>query len=147
LDRGLGLRVGVIAMEENASGVEATLAHLKDLGVESVAVSPTFEVGRGTHYDLAPAAFSGNSHGGPAGKAKAEGKLCVTYEGDVVPCIFNRDMKLGSIYEQSLSEIAASPGRVGRKVVTRDQFLESCRSGLQCSSCKLTACALHFARR
>ncbi len=159
LDRGLGLRVGVIAMEENASGVEATLAHLKELGVESVAVSPTFEVGRGTHFDTTSPAFSGNSHGGATstfsgnsrgglvGKARAEGKLCVTYEGDVVPCIFNRDMKLGSIYEQRLSEIAASPGPVGRKLVTRDQFLDSCRSGLQCSSCKLTACALHFARR
>jgi MoaA/NifB/PqqE/SkfB family radical SAM enzyme len=149
LDRGLGLRVGVIAMEENAAGVEATLAYLKELGVESVAVSPTFEVGRGTHFDTPSPVFVGNSHGGPAaaGKARAEGKLCVTYEGDVVPCIFNREMKLGSIYEQSLSEIAASPGRVGRKVVTRDQFLESCRSGLQCSSCKLTACALHFDRR
>lgn len=147
LSRGLGLRVGVIAMQENVAGLDATLEYLRGLGVESIAVSPTFEVGRGTHFDSAESIFMGNSHGGGAGLMPAEGKLCVTYQGDVVPCIFNREMKLGSIYDNRLREIANAPGRLGRKVVSRDEFLETCRNGLQCSSCKLTACALHFARK
>ena len=56
-------------------------------------------------------------------------------------------MKLGSVYDRSLLQIATAPDRLRRKVIAREQFLEDCRTGLQCSTCKLTACALHFAKR
>jgi len=146
LARGLELRVGIIAMENNAEGVQDTVSFLNDLGVTSIAVSPTFEVGRGTHYVSETPVASGNSHGGSMSAAVTEGKLCVTYDGDVVPCIFNREMSLGSIYQRRLIDIAETPTKPKRGVVGREEFLESCRTGLQCSTCKLTACALHFGR-
>ena len=64
VSKGLGLRAGVIAMESNATGVPKTVDYLRSLGVESVAVSPTFGVGRGTHFVSETPVAAGNTHGG-----------------------------------------------------------------------------------
>ncbi|MBT8495972.1 MAG: radical SAM protein [Deltaproteobacteria bacterium] len=147
VEAGLGIRVGIIAMPENAADVADTVEYVRELGVESIAVSPMFEVGRGGAFELDSLPALGNAHGGAVSAEpdpRVKGKMCVTYDGDVVPCIFNRDMVLGSIREQRLSAIAASPKRQPRRLLGRDQFLQQCGASLQCSGCKMTACALHF---
>ncbi len=139
---GLSARVAVIAMPENADDLEETLEYLRTLGVQSVSSSGTFGVGRGSHFEPR-AAPTGNAHGGGGGPGRITGKLCVTYEGKVVPCIFNRDMELGDIRDRRLIDIAVHPDHPRKSLATREQFLSQCGSDIQCASCKLTACALH----
>jgi MoaA/NifB/PqqE/SkfB family radical SAM enzyme len=138
----LGVRVGVIAMNQNADQVDATVRLARELGVANVAVTTTFAVGRGDLYE-GTYDYERSSHGGHRQqKNRVQGKLCVTYEGKVVPCVFNRSRVLGNIYERRLLDIAAAP-LVRKEVRTLDDVLTACSNELQCGSCRLTACALH----
>jgi len=139
---GLPVRAAIVATDSNHGDIEATMGLLRDTGVSTISVSGSFEVGRGQLFDAAlPAAPTAvGSHSGTAGTS---GKLCVTYEGDVVPCIFARDLPLGNIRERSLRDIAESPRR-RRLLESTDDLLTRIGRELSCSGCRLTRTALHL---
>ncbi len=149
LARGLKVRVSMIVMAENAQDQEATIAFLRDLGVESIHVTGSYAVGRGDRFDGEVAAVGNRAHRGGDGEAPAPGRgsLCVTYDGEVVPCIFNRQDVLGRIRERRLIDIARDPALPPRRLATSEQLIEECRSRLSCGSCQLTAVALQLAPR
>ncbi len=135
--RGLRVRTAMVVMPENADHVTETVDFLRGLGVDQIAASGSYAVGRGDLFSgsIDPAA-RGNSHGGSG--APAHGKLAVTYNGDVVPCIFSRDLVLGNVARRRLRDIAADP-QVRRKLGLTDR---PARDRLQCAGCRMTAEAL-----
>lgn len=157
--RGLKLRVAIVVMQENAGRVDELIAFLRSRGVPFVSWSRTFSVGRGA--DLAAAGggveqVRGTDGGAPAnaeqgghrapsdGTRAGLGKLAVTYTGDVVPCIFQRQSVLGNVRSgKTLVEIVAGtadPGGARRRGLL--PVANDARARLQCASCRLTDAAL-----
>jgi MoaA/NifB/PqqE/SkfB family radical SAM enzyme len=131
--RGLPVRAAMVVFNDNVDGVDATVEDLKNLGVGFVSTGASKTAGRGSAFAWQPRASGNAGHRGV--DAKSEGKLCVTYEGNVVPCIFNRSRVLGSVsathrLRDVIAELAATPG----PAADADK--------LSCSSCRLTDHAL-----
>ncbi len=161
LAAGLAVRAAMVVMAQNASHVAATVSFLERLGVEHVGVSPSHEVGRGGRFERSvdPPA-SGVScadvssteppreptPGDPRlPPQQPRGKLCVTFDGEVVPCIFNREMVLGRLDQRRLRDIARAP-EIACPPLDRgtgiSALLKQLAQQLECPSCRLTALAL-----
>ena len=98
--KGVPVRAGVIAMEENRHVVEETMAFLRGCGVWNVGSDGLREIGRGAttaEHDMAE--LCGQCAGG---------KICVAPNGLVSPCIMSKAWSVGSIVENSLGEIVHS---------------------------------------
>ena len=134
--RGLGVRTAMVVMNENVSTVDATVADLQSLGVELISVAGGKSVGRGTAFGWQPKLNpTGVTAGHRADGSQADGKLAVTYTGQVVPCIFNRSRVLGTVDETHrlrdvLADLAVTAGPVGDE------------TKLSCGSCRVTDFAL-----
>lgn len=140
---GLSTRVGMVAMESNAEHLQESVDLLRSMGVPQVNVTPSFEVGRGEQYlgKMPEGVYQG--HGG-AKQGPPKGKLCVTYEGNVVPCIFNRSQVLGRVGQGSrLQDVLLRP-RSAASGLNMDQFMKRNSTQLQCSDCRTTATALEL---
>jgi AdoMet-dependent heme synthase len=146
--RGLGSRAAIVVMEENSGGVDELVAFLRERGVGSVSWSRTFAVGRGTEVatsgsssgSIGPRTAERGGHSAPGTRA-GSGKLCVSYTGDVLPCIFQRQSLLGNVKSGvPLAELLTA----GRQRSTRRGLpvAEEARTRLQCASCRLTDMAL-----
>ncbi len=106
---GLTVRVGIVAMEQNAAGIEATRQHVIGLGVppHKAAWDSAREVGRGDAF----AGESQGAHGGDGDPSNApptprfSGRAAVAYDGTVYPCIFSRGADLGNVRTRRLREI------------------------------------------
>ncbi len=154
--RGLGIRAAVIVVDAETD-VQAILDFLKSRGVGFVSWARTYSVGRGTEVadtsrgttvierPSAPLQVEeGGGHRGSSvsGERERLGKLCVTYAGDVVPCIFQREGVLGNVNSgTSLREILEGPApqRTARRGLPK---LEDASKRLQCGSCRLTELGL-----
>jgi MoaA/NifB/PqqE/SkfB family radical SAM enzyme len=142
LARGLRVRVAMIVMPENAADVEQTMAQLRALGVSSVSFGRAFAVGRGRLFEgKLPDPCDGIEGARDEGGTPSQlGRLCVSHDGAVYPCIFNRTDLLGRVTERRLAEIARTP-RLRPRLSARAR-LEQVRSSIPCVECQLTACAL-----
>ncbi len=137
--RGLPARAAVVVLNDNVDGVDATVADLESLGVGFVSTGASKSAGRGSAFAWQPRTEAGNA-GHRAPDARGEGKLCVTYDGEVVPCIFNRGRVLGRVgatrrLRDVMSELTGGSG----PVATADK--------LSCGSCRLTDFALAHVQR
>jgi MoaA/NifB/PqqE/SkfB family radical SAM enzyme len=120
-----------ISRDQNIDTVDATVADLESLGV-SVSTGATKNVGRGNAFAWQPKT---NGSAGHRDGSETEGKLAVTYDGDVVPCIFNRSRVLGRLdggrrLRDVLADLAVTPGEAHGD------------SELSCGSCQVTDLAL-----
>jgi radical SAM protein with 4Fe4S-binding SPASM domain len=152
--RGLTTRAAVVVLEPSTD-VDAVAALLRAHGVGMVSWTRAYAVGRGT--GLAEAGVSGQQAGASGGTQAVEsgghtapgpraglGKLCVTYTGDVVPCIFQRDTVLGNVRSGgTLSELVARARTEARR---GPPMAADAARRLQCASCRLTDAALGFLR-
>jgi MoaA/NifB/PqqE/SkfB family radical SAM enzyme len=145
--RGLEARASMVVMAENAGDQQATVDLLRAHGVGFVAVTASYGVGRGDLFEGELVRLGSRAHRGGAGDGQARGSLCVTYRGEVVPCIFNRDDVLGRIGERRLVDVARAPELPPKRLMTADQMIASCKRRLSCAGCQLTACALQLAAR
>lgn len=100
LARGIEIRVGVIEMEANEHLVDATRSMLNELGVENIGGDRVRRVGRGEDGNVGELS---ELCGGCNGKT-----LCVGSDGTVSPCIMSKKMAIGSIRENTLSELSES---------------------------------------
>jgi MoaA/NifB/PqqE/SkfB family radical SAM enzyme len=94
------LRVGLILTGGDASQAEMT-SYLLALGVDRSAIQADYvrPVGRGskmTPYESRAKTLCG---------ACWRGKLAVSYDGACYPCVFSRDVTVGNLRQQSLTEI------------------------------------------
>ena len=124
LQAGLPARASIVEMESNAAYTDATVAFLREMGVQNVAVGRMRHLGRGA----APcetnemAELCGNCAGGT---------ICVSPSGVVAPCIMSKKWAVGSLSEASLSEIAT--GDVLRE--TRRRIYEAVEGHQATSDC------------
>lgn len=142
--RGLGVRAAIVALPENAATVEETVDFLRSLGVEQVGFSGSRAVGRGHAFEVelpGDVTQTGDAHH----PGRRGGSACVTSNGNVVPCIFNRTDVLGRVPERRLSDVLRAPS-CGVEL-SASGTLEACSARLQCRSCQLTALALRKAGR
>lgn len=104
--RGIPLRAGVVAVDENQD-VSATVAHLEALGIVDIGVDQLRQVGRGMR-DARPEVEQ------LCGRC-ADGSLAVSPTGEVWPCVFARWLALGNVREIGLAAIndAAQEVRAG----------------------------------
>ena len=142
--RELPVRAAVIVVD-HATDVDALTELLSARGVPEISVSRTFSVGRGTEHaaasqELAMAARTSAGGGHRATNAQSDGKLCVTYTGDVVPCIFQRGSVLGNVRDGSLLELLAAPRT--RAEPRGLPLAEDVGRRLQCTSCRVTEVGL-----
>jgi MoaA/NifB/PqqE/SkfB family radical SAM enzyme len=138
LARGLVARASIVVMAENQALVDATIDELRGLGVAHVAVSGSRAVGRGGDHDYTAAEGGGHRAAGP----RREGKLAVTYTGEVVPCIFNRRTVLARVGpRERLADALASLAAPGRR-----RLPQADPARLTCATCRLTELALGAVR-
>jgi MoaA/NifB/PqqE/SkfB family radical SAM enzyme len=130
--RGLIVRVGIIVLGENVAGVDATYEDLERLGVKSISVGAARAAGRGSAFAWKPRVEHESAGAGHRFEQETEGKLAVTYDGHVVPCIFNRGRILGTLgrLRDVLAELAVTPGDAAGA------------DKLSCGSCQVTELAL-----
>jgi MoaA/NifB/PqqE/SkfB family radical SAM enzyme len=141
LRAGLAVRAAMVSMEANRGHAAATFEYLSRLGVPLVGVSGARGVGRGATCacTLAEPVPEFASNEAPA---RASGALCVSYDGSVYPCIFNRADRIGDVLERPLAAIANAPELRWASSGDLDRVLSRAVDELQCPSCRLTACAL-----
>ncbi len=147
--RGLTCRAAAVVLEPGGD-IDALVDMLKARGVGYVSWSRAFAVGRGndvaaTSQSVAveekPRTAESAGHRAPTGERAGSGKLCITYSGDVVPCIFQRKNVLGNVREgRTLVEIVTTAAQAAarRSLPT----VADAQQRLQCSSCRLTDVAL-----
>ncbi len=145
IERGWPVRAAIIVVDP---AVDASRLHalLVEHGVPEISMSATYAVGRGTETAaetvVAPAIPGGPIAGGGhrATGARSAGKLCVTYAGDVVPCIFQRANPLGNVRDGALSDLLARSPRRSLALA-----MDPSRR-LQCRSCRTTEAGLAILR-
>jgi MoaA/NifB/PqqE/SkfB family radical SAM enzyme len=140
------LRVNVVVMDQNAEQVTETLARLRALGVpeDRIGIDVQRGVGRGRHTiepsdARVPRAQAGHRERGPL---EFSGRVAVSYDGTVYPCIFTRTFPLGSTRTTRLREILLAPHPIA---VDRERILggSSRRSDeLACWECRTRAALL-----
>lgn len=156
--RGARVRIGVISTHRNRADIPETLDLLEARGIprERIGLDEERGVGRGTFGDagalvphqllvrspeergVTPVRSAGGSAldlSRPHGSAGGGGKLCVSYRGDVYPCIFARGLPLGSIRERSLRDVLRAP-LYPRLQVPRAPSLDDLRAELTCWECR-----------
>jgi MoaA/NifB/PqqE/SkfB family radical SAM enzyme len=92
-EAGLPIRVGVIALPQNEQTVEDTISFIRGRGIDNVVVDQVRSIGRAK-------VLAGNDDYletlcGQCGR----GRLCVTYDGDILPCIMARETPLGNFLQ------------------------------------------------
>jgi organic radical activating enzyme len=103
LTQGLKVRAAIIKMTENASEIEKTRAFLQDFGINEIQVDRLRGVGRGA---------MGKEICSPEDELCGrcwEGKLCITAEGKMFPCIFARFQQVGTVHNGIKSAIEGKP--------------------------------------
>ena len=134
--RGLSVRTSIVVMNENVGSIDATVADLESAGVTQISVAAGRSAGRGSAFAWQPKSIPAAAYAGHrAASSQSDGKLAVTYEGAVVPCIFNRDRVLGRIdashrLRDVLAALAVTPGPAAGE------------ERLSCTSCRITDLAL-----
>jgi len=103
LRAGLTVRVAIIEMEENASEVGKTQKDLEELGVREIQVDRVRGIGRGS------ANRETELHGEDLCGRCWEGKLCVTSEGQMFPCVFSRRWLVGTVQESIENVVQGAP--------------------------------------
>jgi len=137
---GLSIRAGVVVMQENIACIE----RMNDFLRERVGLTPSFihydavnAVGRAQLQTLSADIEIVPSHA-PTNGSPHRGKLCLAANGDIYPCIFARNIRLGNIHEMPLPRILATLDK--RKPATpSEERWRACVERLSCPDCRIAA--------
>ncbi|MDQ7010706.1 MAG: radical SAM protein [Mariprofundaceae bacterium] len=139
MQAGFEVRAGIVLMPENISRAEHMTAFLKrELGLdnEHIRFDPVRQAGRGRFMReaeqilVAPDAHNSSK--------PAKGKICISADAQVYPCIFARHNRLGNIREQSLAGILASLDNRPAAPPSQRRW-QRCRQQLSCGDCQMIA--------
>ena len=135
---GLIIRAGIVLMEENVQCAEKMPDFLnKQLGmnIDQIRFDAVNQVGRGRELTMLEGIIPSHS---PSSGPNRKGKLCIAANGDIYPCIFARNFRLGNITKQSLKTIFTS--MIHRNPDRNDsKRWNSCREQLSCGDCRIIA--------
>lgn len=152
----LSLRVGIIEMKQNTDNIKETVKFLCRIGVQKIKIDIVRPSGRGCNQDLLDFNLINKQ------KRKAplfskcsfkifqkahydhncfSDKICITADGSVLPCIMERDIVLGNIFETSLNEIIYSEKSKKVRNVTKDniEVCRDCEYRYCCFDCRVKA--------
>jgi len=137
--RGNELRVSLISTAENREDLGAAVELLRSVGVgaSQLKMDEEREVGRGRFEDASgrvPYALLPEAGPSTHGAAQGGGKLCVSYRGELFPCIFSRAERLGSIREASLISLLDTP-LTARSATPRLELARP-EARLTCADCR-----------
>ncbi len=166
-DANLKIRIGIILMPENKGQEADTIHFLQDkLSLKSgqIGIDIVRSTGRGQFMqdyqpdltglhgfghrpDMPDAQSESNApastpkSGAPVPPYSRRGKLCVSANGNVYPCIFSRQTRLGNIRNQGLRDIMHALDQHTLPPPSQQRW-QQCRQGLSCSDCQAIAYAL-----
>jgi radical SAM protein with 4Fe4S-binding SPASM domain len=159
MDNDIPVRVAVIAMKQNQDDLSATVEFLHEMGVEYKLPDPVRPTGRGCSQDIQPRdlprEFSGHMtaanfwtdwHSFFYNKQYNScwaGKVAVTATGEVIPCIFARDLVIGNIREEDLRDLLQDKKLQELWKLTKDQVevCQDCEYRYACHDCRPLAYA------
>ncbi len=161
LQAGIPLRIASIIMKTNENEAENIMKLCRDLGVEVVPPDVVRPTGRGDDKELLPSAYTKPPIRPPFYTdadtfAKAHcyhsclaGKLAVTSDGDVIPCIFARNQICGNILSQSLSDVLNGHALQQCWRTTKDHVekCKDCEYRYACTDCRPLAQGSDSAKR
>jgi len=151
LDRKIHLRIGIIVMKQNENHITETKRFLRKNGFSgNIRVDCIRPCGRGENnenkpirYDCVRRSPMFMAHWRSYAQSHNQnscwyGKLAITSSGDALPCIFSRDIILGNVRDQTLSEIIKSSHTQKLWHITHDQIEECnvCEYRYVCRDCR-----------
>lgn len=119
LANGIEVRAAIVEMSQNASAMDSTRNLLAEMGVSEIRIDRTRGVGRGSDDKSISGLDQLRGH-------CWNGKLCVTPNGDMFPCVFSRSWIVGTASEGVKAAIE------GRRLL---DFRSALRSTLQIDAC------------
>lgn len=158
-DNDVPVRVAVIAMKQNQDDLSATVDFLHSMGVEYKLPDPVRPTGRGCSQEIQPLnlppEFSGqmseanfwtDKHSFYVNQRNNScwaGKVAVTAAGEVIPCIFARDLVVGNICEEGLKDSLQNKKIQELWGLTKDQVevCQDCEYRYACHDCRPLAYA------
>jgi len=158
-DNQIPVRVAVIALKQNQDDLSATVEFLHRMGVEYKLPDPVRPTGRGCSQEIQPRnlpqEFSGriteanfwtNKHAFHFNRRNNScwaGKVAVTATGEVIPCIFARDLVIGNCLKKGLEAVVQSHRLRELWGVTKDQVevCRDCEYRYACHDCRPLAYA------
>ncbi len=141
-EKGVQLRLATVVMRQNQDFLEETLDFIReDLGIEQARYDIVRPSGRGCSHDLIPKklryrhkminpifpkcsleTFQRMRYGHNCFSKD----ICVSCNGDVIPCIMERDIKFGNIFEESFATIIENEKSKSIRMMSKD-FIEVCK--------------------
>lgn len=140
---GFDIRAGIALMPENIDCLDRMVLFLeKEVGLdaEHVRFDPVKQTGRGQFMDDVKQILIAPSHALQTGDIR-RGKLCISANGNVYPCVFSRKTPLGNIRQQSLPNIIEQLAEREATAPSAERW-KSCRESLSCGDCQMIAYAL-----
>lgn len=150
-------RVAITVMKRNQETMPQTMELLRQFGCEDVQADVVRPVGRGASPELIPDAslahqwcsdsdtgfsvdqscFERNRHWNPCWA----GKAVVTETGDVLPCVFARDLAVGNVQESSLEAIVSGEELRNLWRINKDSVdvCNNCEFRYACTDCRVLA--------
>ncbi len=141
LEMDIRFRVSVVAMRQNEKEIEKTVEFLKSLGIQHIKTNAIEPVGRGCSDDLIttsildrqildkPSFFKINYNTfwrNKVGHNCFLEQVCIGANGDVYPCLAEREISYGNIKSASLNEVFSSEVAQKFRNLNKD-YIEVCR--------------------
>ncbi len=147
---GVDLRIASIIMKANEEEAEKIVKLCQELGVQDSYPDVVRPTGRGDDLDLLPSKYSKPPIRPPfytdmqsflmnqVYNTCLMGKIAITSNGDVIPCIFARDQVAGNILNQPLKDILASKSLQSCWCTTKDavEKCKDCEYRYACGDCR-----------
>lgn len=146
------LRVGIIKLKHNQDDTQKAKEFLIDLGVstDAIGIDTVRPSGRGCNLELIPddeKDFSQEPHHHCAKCSEDgfvipgtcwNGKVAITPSGDVIPCVFARDLVVGNVLKSGLEDILSSRELKDLWKITLDdvEVCRDCEYRYACFDCR-----------
>ena len=148
------LRAAIIAMKQNEHTIEQTLEMAQNLGLSVRTPDVVRPSGRAQETDITPSVKTLLKYGlitkpnfstDPDSFRRNQlyytclaGKIAITADGQIIPCIFSRDNTLGNLKDQKLADVLESPALKETWELTKDKVLvcKDCEYRYACSDCR-----------
>lgn len=158
INAGIDLRVAVVGMRQNEGDYEKTIAYLKELGVKKVRFDVVRPSGRGTSDAIVseklletvmqkkpvfPPCTEDVFVRRMSGHNCFSTKICVSADGTVYPCIMERRVNYGNVFQDSLASILYGEKSVDMRGLSKDRIAvcKDCEYRYACSDCRPRATA------
>lgn len=150
----VSLRAAIIVMKQNEDTIEQTLEMAQNLGLNVRVPDAVRPSGRAQETDIIPSVEMLIKYGlitkpnfstDPVSFQRNHlyhsclaGKVAITRDRQVIPCIFSRDNTLGNLRDQKLADVLESPVLKETWELTKDKVLvcRDCEYRYACSDCR-----------